>query len=80
MRKGFIKIEQKVILDFLQWPNGEILQAKIDDYGLLEICIADAEMPEVREGERAPIVMPTYTKYQDVQGHWVAIRNPLKKE
>jgi len=67
-------------LDYLQFPNGEILQARIDDNGHLELCIADAEMPEVIEGERTPVVRPSITRYQDVLGHWVAIRDPLKKE
>ena len=79
VHRGFILIDQRIVLDFLQFPNGEILQARIDDYGHLELCIADNEMPEVKEGESVPVVMPAYTRYQDAQGHWVALREPLNK-
>ena len=80
VHRGFITMGQKFILDFLQFPDGEILQARIDDCGHLELCISDAEMPEVREGDRTPPIKLTFTKYQDVLGHWVDIRDPLKKE
>lgn len=78
-RKGIIQITSKTILNFLEFPYGKVLDARVNEFGVLEICIQDDEMPEVRDGNAVPVVCPLYTRQEDSHGRYIITRNPLKK-
>ena len=78
MQAGRILVSEKLLLDFLQFPFGEIRNIRFTgNTGSVEITIQDNEMPEVAEGEVIPIVTPLYIKHTNVLGESVAIREPL---
>ena len=80
MQAGNIEISDKLLLRWLQFEDGEILEAKHDiERQCIEIILRHQEMPEVKDGFIKPI-LPSYTTYQDGFGNKVAIREPLNKE
>ena len=78
MRAGIIKISDKILLDQLQFPNGEIRRIKESDYpGTFEILLEDEEMPELKPNELPQVVLVSYTTYQNCNGEKVAIREKI---
>lgn len=79
---GKVTINDKLLLNWLQFPFGKIVNIKHseDGFDLTEITIEDDEMPRVDEGGIASNVMLSFSQYQDYSGHKVAVREPLNKE
>jgi len=81
MKAGRIGISERLILQWLQFPNATILESRFNtDFGsrALELVIEDEEMPEVKNNNIETIVL-SFTSYTDGMGHSVAIREPLNK-
>ena len=78
---GRIKIEDKVLLAFLQFPFGKIVGIRHnEDFVGTEILIEDNEMPEVPTGcALIPNIRLSFTTYQDCSGNKVSIREPIGK-
>lgn len=80
MRAGTIKIDSKILLSWLQFPDAQILEANYDEANkILSITMADEEMPEFEGFSEPKIVMPTFVTYQDPSGNRVSIRQPIEK-
>ena len=77
INRGYIVLDQQMVLNFLQFPHGRITKIGLDGYDRIELFLEDEEMPEVREGEPTPIVCPVYTVWQDCTGDRVVIREKL---
>ena len=77
MKVGKLIIASSIILGFLQFPNGDIRFASVNERGDLELVIQDDEMSEIRECDSVPVINPRFISYQDCMGNKVAIRQPL---
>ena len=78
MKKGMIVIDPKFVLNWLQFPFGELLHAEMDVCGNLNLVITDYEMPNVETGNAVPVIPLTFITHQDCTGHKVSIRQPLE--
>ncbi len=76
VRAGVIEMPSKMLLDFLQYPNGKIthIQLSPDKPDVVELVLQDDEMPMVSQGELYTVVTPSYTTYTDCLGHSMTIR------
>jgi hypothetical protein len=80
MKKGIIEINSQVILNWLQLPCHSIIDVSIKpELDIVRLVITGDEMPEVESGKMPPVVALSFIKHQDCEGHWVAIREPLKR-
>ncbi len=60
--KGIITIDQRVILDWLQFQGGRIRAAELNLMtGSLRLCIEHPDMPEVETGWAIKEVHPIYS-------------------
>lgn len=77
-RIGRVEVDPRLILGFLQFPNGEITHIELNpERQTILVTIADNEMPLIKLGEILPFVTPYYKVYEDCEGHRVAVREPL---
>jgi len=81
MNIGFIRVSNDLLLDWLQFSGGKVLDAQYDlRHDAVDIYIEHPEMPEHEKGEMIVCVNPSYIKYQDSEGHLVALREPLRNK
>ena len=78
MRVGIIKLDQEILLRFLDYyPEGRITDIRLDNLvvgGLIHIQIEHPDMPEVAVGECIQVVYPLYVTHQDAMGNKVTMR------
>lgn len=73
---GLIKINQELILSWLDYTEGIIRGIRLDDnLRDVEVIIEHEDMPEVQELLPIPVVTPVYITYQDAFGHRVTLRD-----
>jgi hypothetical protein len=73
-RLGIVRINQQMLLDFLDLSLGKIRHISMEG-GVVCIEVEHPEFPDTNAG--IPVISPSYTRYSDNQGRWVAIRNPV---
>lgn len=74
MNVGRIPVSEKLILKWLDFDGGEIINIYREKVGILELVISHPDMPEVQEGGIVPPVIPLYVTTTDSLGHSVTIR------
>jgi hypothetical protein len=76
MRKGIVRISEKLLLDWLQYSGGHIVGARVDPFaggGFVELAIEHSEMPEVDGGAIAPFITPIFRHTFDKNGHLIEV-------
>ena len=75
---GIVKLDMDLVKRWLQLPNAEILAVSIDSvWEAVDITMEDAEMPEIEAGCVIPYVDLVFTRYEDMEGHTVEIREKV---
>ena len=79
MNVGIVKITDNILLDFLQFSGGEILDVRRDDDfpNVIDLTIQHYEMPEVALLSEAEVVEPTYIRHTNGVDS-IIVRQPLK--
>ena len=81
---GRIRISSKLLLEWLQFPEGRLLgiyQNDIETFGVFDVLIEDDEMPSLSDGACVPIVTPSYiTEYNDRGVQVNVTREPLNNK
>lgn len=73
-RVGKIIVSEELLLKMFDFYPGKIRRINLGRWNEVEVIIEHPDMPEVKEGEPIPDVMPLYMVNQDALGHKVTIR------
>lgn len=74
---GIVRISPELLLAIFDFRGGAVKDAKFN-YPFIDFYIEHPDMPLVEEGTAIPVVSPSYIRYEDAQGHWVALRERVK--
>jgi hypothetical protein len=72
---GVIELSPSILLEFLQFEDGRILQTDVGCSGNIRIILEHPEMPELAEGDAIQTVSPMYTITAFECGH-----NEIKRD
>ena len=63
MKIARMKITPEFMADFLELPDGSnIVGAKMDERGLIELVVEHADFRDIPRGEPVPMVEPQYSR------------------
>lgn len=82
MKLGRISISDRILLEWLQFSEGRVVDIRRDHnkVGVLEILIEHPEMPEYSGGDYISQVSPLYiTHWHEGCGHKTITRKPLRE-
>lgn len=72
---AIVRITEKLLLAFLQFQEGRILNARVspDTSGAIEIVLEHPELPVVEDGHPYEVVCPSYTSHFGENGQLLSI-------
>ena len=62
--RAILQITPELLLELLQFKDGEIIDARVNNWdrsGYIELIIEHIELPEVKEGDCLTKISPSYT-------------------
>ena len=80
MRLGIIELDQKYLLDLMQYPEGIIraIEIPVERASIIRIQLEHPEMPELESGYHIPTVRPMYLISYDTLGNKIITRQKEK--
>jgi hypothetical protein len=70
---GRVIISPELLLGWLQYPNGKIRFANLNERLDVILTIEHPDMPLVKEADAIPIVTPFFTQKVDKKGHIISV-------